>query len=225
MAGIFYGIGVGPGDPELLTLKAVRRIRECKVIAIPNKDKDVCTAYGIARQVIWEMDEKECLALPMPMTRDERILEESHEMAARAVMERLQKGEDVAFLTLGDVTIYSTCGYLLSRLWREGYETRLECGIPSFCAAAARLGRPLVSGTEQLHVIPAAHQVKEALGLSGVKVLMKAGTQMKRVKEEIAGCKKEAVMVENCGMTGERIYGSLDEIPDEPGYYSLLIVR
>lgn len=225
MAGILYGIGVGPGDPELMTLKAVRRIRECKIIAIPHGNKELCTAYKIACQAVPEIERKECLALPMPMTKDENVLEESHTAAANAVMERLEEGWDVAFLTLGDVTIYSTFGYLLTRLSKEGYETRLECGIPSFCAAAARLGRPLVSGAEELHVIPATYQVKEALGLKGVKVLMKAGKQMKSVKEELQGCGQEAVMVENCGMEGERIYGSLKELPDEPGYYSLVIVR
>ena len=141
------------------------------------------------------------------------------------MMERLDRGEDVGFITLGDVSIYSTCSYLLERLWNRGYEARLECGIPSFSAAAARLGIPLVSGAEELHVIPATYQVKDALKLPGVKVLMKTGKQMKTVKEEIRKCGASAVMVENCGMADERVFASLEEIPDEPGYYSLLIVR
>ena len=225
MSGVLYGIGVGPGDPELMTIRAVRRIRECAVIAIPHHNRELCTAYQIARQAVPEIDEKECLYLPMPMTKDKAVLDESHRLAAEAVKECLDRGEDVGFITLGDVSIYSTFGYLLERLNRDGYVSRLECGIPSFCAAAARLGLPLVSGAEELHVIPATYQVKEALRLPGVKVLMKAGRQMKKVKEELQECGARAVMVENCGMEGERIYGSLEEIPDEPGYYSLLIVR
>lgn len=225
MTGIMYGIGVGPGDPELMTLKAARRIRDVKVIAIPHQNKDLCTAYQIARQAVPEIEGKECIYLPMPMTKDKKVLEESHDLAARAVMEHLQRGEDVGFITLGDVSIYSTCSYLLDRLWQEGYETRLESGIPSFCAVAARLGIPLVSGAEELHIIPASYQVKEALKLPGVKVLMKAGRQMGAVKEEIRKSNASATMVENCGMPGERIYNSLDEIPEDAGYYSLLIVR
>lgn len=225
MAGILYGIGVGPGDPELMTIRAAKRIRECAVIAIPHKEKELCTAYKIARQAVPEIEEKECLYLPMPMTKDQEVLEKSHDLAAEAVMERLDGGADVGFITLGDVTIYSTCSYLLERLWKRGYETRLECGIPSFSAAAARLGVPLVSGAEELHVIPATYQVKEALRLPGVKVLMKTGKQMKKVKEEIRKTGAAAVMVENCGMADERVYASLEEIPDDPGYYSLLIVR
>ena len=225
MAGIMYGIGVGPGDPELMTLKAVKRIRELKVFAIPHKNKDQCMAYQIARQAVREIEEKECLYLHMPMTKDENVLKESHELAARKVREHLDKGEDVGFITLGDVSIYSTFTYLWERLLKEGYSTRLESGIPSFCAVAARVGIPLVSGSEELHIIPASYQIKDALELSGVKVLMKAGRQMRAVKEELKKCGASAIMVENCGMPDERIYGSLEEIPEDAGYYSLVIVR
>jgi precorrin-2/cobalt-factor-2 C20-methyltransferase len=225
MAGIMYGIGVGPGDPELMTLKAVKRIRELKVIAIPHKNKEQCTAYQIARQAVPEIEEKECLYLHMPMTKDENILKESHDQAARTVMEYLDRGVDVGFITLGDVSIYSTFNYLMERLWKEGYDTRLESGIPSFCAAAARLGISLVSGAEELHIIPASYQIREALKLPGVKVLMKAGRQMEAVKRELIDSGASAVMVENCGMPDERIYSSLDEIPENAGYYSLMIVR
>lgn len=225
MAGIMYGIGVGPGDPELMTLKAVKRIRELKVIAIPHKDKDLCTAYQIARQAVPELDDKKCLTLHMPMTKDENLLMESHDLAARKVKEYLDKGEDVGFITLGDVSIYSTFTCLMERLGKEGYETRLESGIPSFCAVAARLGIPLVSGAEELHIIPASYQVSDALKLSGVKMFMKAGRQMAHVKRVLLESGASAVMVENCTMANERVFGSLEEIPEECGYYSLVIVR
>lgn len=225
MAGKMYGIGVGPGDPELMTIKAVKRIKNCEVLAIPHEDKEACIAYRIVRQAVPEADEKECLCLPMPMTRDKEILRESHDQAAKAIMNCLDKGQNVAFITLGDVAIYSTCSYLLERLKRQGYEAELDSGIPSFCAAAARLGAPLVTGSEELHIIPAAYQIQDSLKLPGIKVLMKAGSQMKKVKEEIrkSGC--EAVMVENCGLPDERVYEALEDMPDAPGYYSLLIVR
>ena len=158
-------------------------------------------------------------------TGERKVLDESHDLAAGAVMERLDRGEDVGFITLGDVSIYSTCSYLLERLWSKGYATRLECGIPSFSAAAARLGMPLVSGAEELHVIPATYQVKEALKLPGVKVLMKTGKQMKAVKEEIRKCGASAVMVENCGMDGERLAIGAKNFPEDAGYYSLMIVK
>ena len=78
MKGKLYGVGVGPGDPELLTLKAVRLIKECEVIAIPANSKEKCVAYKIASQVIKNIDDKEFLYVHMPMTKDENLLKESH---------------------------------------------------------------------------------------------------------------------------------------------------
>ena len=221
--GRLYGVGVGPGDPELMTLKAVRIIRECQVIAIPHREKEKCTANQIARQAVPEIEEKNCLYLPMPMTKDREILEKSHREAADKLAERLKAGEQVTFLTLGDATIYSTYLYVHERIRKMGFEAEIVNGVPSFCAAAARLGEPLVNGAEELHVIPASYQIEEALALPGVKVLMKAGRQMGSVKELLVKHGLEARLVENCGMAGERVFGSLEEIPEQAGYYSLIL--
>ena len=129
----------------------------------------------------------------------------------------------MAFLTLGDATIYSTYLYVHERIRKMGFEAEIVNGVPSFCAAAARLGEPLVNGAEELHVIPASYQIEEALALPGVKVLMKAGRQMGSVKELLVKRGLEARMVENCGMAGERVFGSLEEIPEQAGYYSLIL--
>lgn len=224
MQGIFYGIGVGPGDPELMTIKAVKTIRSCDVIAIPHRNQEECAAYRIARQAVEKLEDRECLCLPMPMTKDQDILEASHSEAARRTADLLDQGKNVAFLTLGDSTIYSTCLYLAERLERAGYHTELVNGIPSFCAAAARLRMPLVNGAEELHIIPATYQVESGLQLPGIKVLMKTGRNMTRVKEQLRAGGFQVSMVENCGMDGERVCRTLDEIPDEAGYYSLMIV-
>ena len=98
--GTLYGVGVGPGDPELMTLKAVRIIRECEVAAIPSKEKETCVAYGIARRAVPELEKKKILGVRMPMTRDQKILEDSYEKAAKQVKEQLDQGKNVAFLTL-----------------------------------------------------------------------------------------------------------------------------
>lgn len=225
MAGTFYGVGVGPGDPELMTIKAVNRIKSCSVIAVPNKSREVCTAYGIAKCAVPEIEEKEFICLPMPMTKDPVILEQSHREAAERTAQLLDQGRDVVFLTLGDSTVYSTCLYLAGRLQKAHYHTELINGIPSFCAAAARLNMPLVNGAEELHIIPATYQVKGGLALPGIKVLMKAGRTMAQVKEELRKGGYQVSMVENCGMEGERICQNLDEIPEDAGYYSLIIVR
>lgn len=222
---MLYGIGVGPGDPELMTLKAVRILKECRVLAIPGADKESCTAYQIAVQSVPEIEEKECLFLPMPMTKDKDILEESHSRACGQLVEWLAKGEDVALITLGDSTIYATCLYLTERMKKEGFPTVLINGIPSFCAAAARINVPLVSGADELHIIPASYDIDKAMELSGVKVFMKSGSQFKRVKDTLLERGVEAVMVEKCGMEGERIFTTADEMPDTAGYFTLLITR
>ena len=111
MQGKIYGIGVGPGDPELMTLKAVRLIREADVIAIPGKEKETCTAYQIALGAVPEIDEKEIIPVVFPMTKNETVLKESHETAVKSLSALMDQGKTIAFLILGDVTVYSTYGY------------------------------------------------------------------------------------------------------------------
>ena len=141
MRGKIYGIGVGPGDPELMTLKAVRLIREADVIAIPGKDRESCTAYQIASGAVPEIKDKEIIPVVFPMTKNETVLRESHEAAVQSLTALMDQGKTIAFLTLGDVTIYSTYGYVHQKLLSLGYESILVNGVPSFCAAAAKLPR------------------------------------------------------------------------------------
>ena len=224
MAGKLFGLGIGPGDPELLTLKAVRIIQESDVIAVPGKVKEESVAYQITKQAVKELDEKEIIAVHMPMTKDHEKLESSHNEGADQVEKYLKEGKNVAFLTLGDPTVYSTYLYIHKRIQDRGYEVEIVSGITSFCAVAARLNIGLVEKAEPLHVIPASYQIEDALKLPGTKVLMKAGKKMAMVKEELQKRNERAVMIENCGMENEKIYRSVEEIPEDAGYYSLIIV-
>ena len=154
MSGRFTGIGVGPGDPELLTLKAVRMIRECHVAAVPVSDPGLsapvyeaaeispsdsscaaylekCAAYQIALRAVPELASKAKLFLPMPMIKDKTALKEIHDRDASAAAKLLEEGKDMVFLTLGDPTVYSTCMYVHKRLARAGFLTALVPGIPS----------------------------------------------------------------------------------------------
>ena len=225
MVGKLYGLGVGPGDPELLTLKALRRIKESEIIAVPGKKKEESVAYKIARQDYPQIENKEVLPIDFPMTKDSQRLEESHQLGASQIAEKLREGKSVAFLTLGDPTVYATYLYVHKRILDMGFEAEIVSGITSFCAVAARLNIGLVEKAEPLHVIPASYQIEEALKLPGTKVLMKAGKKIGQVREELLRRGETVVMIENCGMEGEQIYRSAQEIPDDAGYYSLIIAK
>ncbi|MDY4516680.1 MAG: precorrin-2 C(20)-methyltransferase [Lachnospiraceae bacterium] len=225
MTGTLYGVGIGPGDPELLTLKAVRLIRENEIIALPGENANDTVAYRIAVQAVPELADKTLLSVPMPMTKDREKLEQSHQAAADLIEARLAAGENVVFLTLGDPTVYSTYLYVHKRILERGYTAEIISGITSFCAVAAKLNTGLAEKSQEIHVAPASYQIEEVLKLPGTKVLMKAGRKMAQVKEMLKNTEADVKMIENCGMPDERIYLSADEIPEDAGYYSLIIVK
>ena len=129
------------------------------------------------------------------------------------------------FLTLGDPTVYCTFSYLQHILEADGYKVELVSGIPSFCAAAARLGTSLTEWDEQLHVLPTLHSAEDVSELSGNCVLMKSASRMKEVKDALARSGRSVQGVENCGMESEKIYRSAEEIPEEAGYFTLVIAK
>jgi precorrin-2/cobalt-factor-2 C20-methyltransferase len=161
----------------------------------------------------------------MPMTKDKKTLEESHEKGSAQIVEQLKKGKNIAFLVLGDPSIYSTYLYLQRRVEQAGYHTMIVSGIASFLAASAALGQGLVEQDEQLHIIPSSYDIGDALNLPGTKVFMKAGKQMPAVKQAVLNRHDEIYLVENCGLEGERICKGPENIPDDAGYYSLVIVK
>ncbi len=225
MNGILYGIGVGPGDPELMTLKAVRLIRENDIIALPGVAPRETFAYKIAAGAVPELAEKQLIPVHMPMTYDKDEQAKHHREGADIIESYLMEGKNVVYLTLGDPAVYSTFTYLQQIVETDGFQTQMVSGIPSFCAAAATSGTPLAVWNEQVHIIPAAHRLGSALPDTGTCVLMKSASKMKRVKELLKASGRDAVMVENCGTKEEQVYRHVDEIPDEAGYYALIIAK
>ena len=225
MRGTVYGVGVGPGDPELMTLKACRLIRENDCIAVPGKEAKESVAYKIAVQAVPELVDKDLIPIHMPMVKDRHQIGEEHLRGAALIRQYLDQGKNVVFLTLGDSTIYCTFSYLQHLLEKEGYPVELVSGIPSFCAAAARLNLPLTEWDEPLHVVPAVHRSDDLLDQPGTYVLMKAASRMEEVKALIRRSGREACAVLNCGMESEKICRCVDDIPDDAGYFSLIISR
>ena len=228
MNGKLYGVGIGPGDPELLTLKAIRIIKESDVIAVPGDNVKDTVAYKIVKGAYDRLDEKALIPVSMPMIKDPVVLKENHRKGADQIEKYLSEGKNVAFLTLGDPTIYSTYMYVHKIISQRGYETEIINGIPSFCAVAAKLNTDLTETSDELHVIPGTYnsdKMSDVLALHGTKVLMKSGKKLKQVRDGIIENDSDAVMIENCGMPDEKIYKNVQEIPEQAGYYTLIIVK
>ena len=223
--GTFYGVSVGPGDPELLTLKAVRVLQKCPVLAAPQTASGAMTALDIARQAV-DLTDKRLLPLFFTMSHDRAKQREAHRAAAEAVRACLEAGQDVAMAVLGDVSIFSTYCYLMEILKAEGFPCVMIPGVTSFCAVAARLGRSLTGAGAPLHILPGGEGAEESLDLPGGKVLMKAGKRYPQLLEELdrRGLLAQAGMVENCGLPGERVFLTLEEKPASSGYFTTIIL-
>ena len=229
--GRFIGIGVGPGDPELITLKAVRTIEACGVLAAPRTIRGDMIALDIVRQAV-DLSGKEIVPVEVLMQRDPEKRRKMYEGIFAQISAFLDEGRDVAMVTLGDVTIYSTVAYVLDELKARGYATGMVPGVASFSAVAARLGTGLTKRDEPLVVIPASAgdlELEQYLKLRGTKVLMKSGKQLGSVLRILGqmGLLESSSMVINCGMAGERVCESLAGVDAEEigaGYFVTVIV-
>jgi len=225
MSAMLTGIGVDPGDPELMTLKAMKKLQACDLLVVPDADKGESTAYKIAVQAYPDLENKPTLVVRMPMTHDRAQWRASHRAAADQIEAQLDQGKHVAFITLGDPTVYATYMYVHKMVADDGYPTEIVSGIPSFCAVAAKLNISLAEGSQMLHIVPSSHGIENALTMPGVKVLMKAGSKMGKVRSQLIQADMDVSMVENCGMPTERVFHSAEEIPEDAGYFSLIIAK
>ena len=224
MTGILYGVGVGPGDPKLLTLEAVETLKEADCIAYPISGGDN-VALAIVRQYI---EGKEMLACDMPMTRDSELLEQSHQRCADQLIELMKQGKNIAFITLGDPSIYSTYIYVHKKVLARGYKAQLIAGIPSFCAVAARLNDSLCESKEPLLIVPASYDgLEECLNFPANKVFMKSGKSILDLRERLRekGNLGSAKMVECATMENEKIYHNLDDLDEKSSYFSIIVVK
>ncbi len=235
VSGKLFGVGVGPGDPEDITLKACRIMRESDMLAVPAGKAADSAAYRITCNALPELRKKPVLEIDMPMTRDPEKLERAHAAGAELLAEQLRVGKQIAFLTIGDPTVYSTYIYLHERIKRAGFATELISGVPSFAVAAAALNCSLVEGGARLSIEAGKEEGKAALKRrlqeSGTHVIMKSGRTYVEVVQILQELEVEApgstdiYMVENCGYPEERCYFGLAQLPESAPYFSLLIVK
>ena len=224
--GTFYAVGVGPGDPELLTLQAANILKRCPVIAAPQTKSGQMLALDIARSAL-NLREKEVLPLSFTMSREPSLREESYQTAARQIEAFLQKGLDVAMVNLGDVSVFATAYYILERIREDGFETLMAPGVTSFYAVAAKLGWSLTEMETPLHIIPASADLDLALQFPGTKVLMKSGSAIHETVQalERAGLLDRAALVADCGLPTEQVYRDLRKLPEKLSYFATIIVQ
>ena len=223
--GKLYGVSVGPGDPELLTLKAVRIIEEADVVAVPNIGHKRQTAYTIAEAYL---EGKELIDCSTPMTKDRSVVLEAYEKIADDLCEALDAGNSVAYLCLGDIAIYSTYIYVHDIVVARGFDAEIIPGVTSFSACAAKLGTALCEGPERLLVAPVmAADVDDILDVPANKVFMKSGKAVHELKAklEARGEIDNASMVANCGLPDEKVFEHLADIDDDGDYFSVVIVK
>ncbi len=228
--GKLFGIGVGPGDPELLTLKAVRVINEADVVfTAASAKRNYSLAMEIARPHM--SDTAVVKSLSFVMTTDKKATEVAWDDNAKHIASVLLEGKNAAFLTLGDPGTYSTFGYILKSLKRLMPEAEVETipGITSFHAAAACLNRTLVEGEESLLITSGAYggdQLERAGENVENIVMMKAYKHVKQNNTALkaAGFFKNSVAVSKCGREGEEIIHDLDELEERvPNYWTLVL--
>lgn len=229
MKGKLYGIGVGPGDPELLTLKAKRIIENAAVVAVPVKEKgEKSTALEIVRPAV-SLEGKEILEVEFRMARNKEERVQCREAAAKQLTELLDQGKSIAMLTLGDVAVYSTYMYVNQYIKESGYETEIIPGIPSFCSGAAAAQIPLMEGNESLVIVPSVKEdqtLEDAISKYDNLVVMKAGNSIGRIEQlmEKHGRAPECAVVLSCvGMEGEYI-GPLDA-EREYSYFTTVVIK
>ena len=226
MKGKLYGIGTGPGDPELLTLKAVNTIKKCDVIAVPKTGNGEKTAFGIIESYL---EGKELLECRFYMERDVEKRKEARQTAAASIMKLLDAGKNVGFVTLGDPTTYSTYAYVHDIIVGEGFDTEIIPGITSYAAAAAALGIALCTGEETLTIIGRSNDIDELLDAEGNKVIMKSGENLMKVLKKLKerGYGDKTKIVSGATMDGQRLYDSIEEYEQSPetGYFTLAIVK
>lgn len=226
--GKLIGIGVGPGDTELLTLKAAKVLKTVPVIFSPKSSKEKeSIALSIVRPVLEERDDYKRLMLVapiFPMIEDKDELEKIWTSAAEMIAQYLDSGRDVAFITLGDPSIFSTYSYVQKKLIGD-YEIETIPGITSFTACAAARNKALVEQNDILTVVPKIDdRLEQVLEYSDSIVLMKASrntTQLETIIEEKER-PKEIYSVQNCTRENEKI---IEGFSNEKPYLTTTVIK
>ena len=230
--GILYGVSVGTGDPELITVKGLRILQSSPVVAFPA---GLNHRPGIAQGIIqsWLQPQQQLLPLNFPYVQDEQQLQQAWQDAARKSARYLQRGQDIAFACLGDVSFYSTFTYLAQALQQLDPEIRVETmpGVCSPMAIASELGIPLTVNRQKIAILPALYSVSEletALDWAEVVVLLKVSSVYEQVWQILArrNLLEQSAIVEKATFRDRQIYQNLSNYPQlDLSYFSVLLIE
>jgi precorrin-2/cobalt-factor-2 C20-methyltransferase len=229
--GTLYGIGVGPGDPDLITVKALRILKKVPTIFAASSTKN---DYSLAASIIQKhLGYTPVEIMPFPMTRDKKLLNEHWQDNARRALEVLDSGDDAAFVTLGDPLTYSTFAYLLRTIKRMAPDTKVVTvpGITSYHAAAALSNTPLTEGEESFHLISGANggrNLRKIMQSAENVVVLKTYKYFDDIFETLEDLDlvDHSVLVSRIGLEGEAVVEDLRSIrQDDMPYLSLVIVK
>ncbi|WP_196602389.1 precorrin-2 C(20)-methyltransferase [Pectinatus frisingensis] len=229
MTGIFYGIGVGPGDPELLTMKAIKTLEKVDVIIAPKTEKkDGSVALSIAKPYLKSTVSIVYQVFPMIAHFEESP--QSWQKNKEEILALLNQGKNVAFLTLGDPMFYSTYIYVYRLLKTEQIVIETIPGVPAFCAIAGRLEYPLVEGNDIISIIPATakpEKIAKTLAASDNVVIMKVYKNFDQIVSILKdnGLVDNAVMVSRCGLPDEACIDDIEQVKKVPNYLSTILTR
>ena len=226
MTGILHGIGVGPGDPELITLKALKALRGAAVLAYPAPPQGESLARSIAAPHLPGGQEEIAIRMPLEPARFPAL--DVYDEAAAALGQRLDAGRDVAVLCEGDPFLYGSFLYLFERLAAR-HRVEIVPGVSSPMACAAALGVPLAARNDVLAVVPApleAERLAAHLAACDAAALIKVGRHLEKVRRVLAGLDllDRAHYIERASMAAERIVPLATVAPPAP-YFSMVIVH
>ncbi|GAB6055412.1 precorrin-2 C(20)-methyltransferase [Methanobacterium alkalithermotolerans] len=225
--GKLIGIGTGPGDPDLLTIKAHKVLSSVDVICAPRSAKNrPSIALSIVKNVLdLREDSFHVLEPVFPMKEDLDLLEKHWDTAANQVASYLDKGQDVAFVTLGDPSIYSTFSYIQRKIEDRGYLVEMVPGITSFTGCASSAGIPLVEKDDILVIVPKVdNRLKNILEDGDTFVIMKTSRHSALLEETIKADprEKEIISIKNCSMDDEEVKSGF---VDHKKYLSTTLVK
>lgn len=225
MIGTLYGVGVGPGDPELMTVKAWRLVAGAEVIAYLCANGGESVALEIARPFLPER--YEAMAIDMPMRVEREPAQAAYDQGATAISEALNAGKDVIFLCEGDPFFYGSFMYLYERL-HITHKVVVVPGVTSITAIAAELGQPLVKRDEVLKVLPAtlsADKLRAELATSSSAAIIKVGRHFAKVKAVLAELGLSATAVSHATQDKQSIRRVSEITEDALPYFTTILVR